>query len=196
MELEKYQDVHPNWHHIEDLSEAQANDTLKLLLAGVFLDGKLTPGELQALAESWQHLPFVGEKFAGSTLEDLLAQTHDELEEILEEPERFEGFLESVTDKFDDQEVEIAVLRLLAIVLTEDGTDEREQMLLFAVGRHFELEPDTIDDLLRSVWESYEQSLSVSKPGNKRAKPLAQGRRFAQNRKTHYTANPFTTPLT
>lgn len=192
MELEKYRDVHPNWHVVENLSKPQARATTKLLLAGVFLDGELTTGELQALAETWQKLPFVGPSFGETSLEHLLAQTHDELEELLESPERFDDFVASQTDKFDDEEDELAVFRLLAIVLTEDGTDEREQALLYAVGHHFGFEHDTIDDVVRAVWESYEES-TVSSPGKKRKHKLFHGKHYNDPRNKRPYPNPFQT---
>ncbi|QDG50228.1 hypothetical protein FIV42_05635 [Persicimonas caeni] len=194
MELEKYRDVHPNWHRVASLSQPQARATLKLLLAGVFLDGKLTSGELQALAETWQKLPFVQPALSGESLEHLLAQTHDELEALLEDPERFEGFIESVTEKFVDEENKLAVLRLLAIVLTEDGTDENEHALLYATGHHFGFEYDTVDDVVRAVWESYEES-QASASGQKRKKPILKGKHWNDVREKRSYPNPFTSRI-
>ena len=194
MELEKFEDVHPNWSLIEQLDESQADATLKLLLTGTFLGGPLAEHQLQAMSEAWRRLPFVGPQWSDSTLDELLTRTHDELEQILAEPERFDGFMAQVAAKLGDQETQIAVVRLLAIVLTEDGLDEREQALLFAAGQHCGLHADTIDDLMRSVWESYEES-QFSSPGKKRAHALHEGKHFARNRPSPATYNPFTTSV-
>lgn len=194
MELEKYADVHPNWHLIEDLSEDEARATLELLLTAVYLDGELTERELTALAETWSRLPFVGPELDQSTMETLLEDTRQRLDQILDTPEHFDDFVAEATAKIRDDERQIAVLRLLAIVLTEDGTRESEQALLYAVGYHFDLEYDTVDDVIRSVWESHEES-EVSSPGKRRKKPLLKGKHWAEQRPSQPYANPFTTPL-
>lgn len=192
MELEKFADVHPNWHLIEELTEREARGTLKLLLTAVYLDDELTDGELQALAETWQKLPCVDSEFDQPTLVRLLAETHEDLERFKSDPELFGAFLGGISEQIQDEEKRIAVFRLLAIVLTEDGTQESEQALIDAVGHRFEFSDDTIDDLLRSVWESYEES-TVSSPGKRRMKPIIEGKRWGRQSGSTAAANPFVT---
>ncbi|MFW5966139.1 MAG: hypothetical protein ACOCV2_01420 [Persicimonas sp.] len=194
MELEKYADVHPRWEVIEGLSERAARGTLRLLLTGVYLDDQLDRDELQALAETWQRLPFVGPYYSEQKLFELLARTHDQLDDMRADPGIFNSFVEGIADEFRDEEVAIAVLRLLAIVLTEDGTKEEEQGLMYAFGHHAGLAVDTIDDVVRSVWESHEESASTS-TGKRRKKPVLKGKHWARERPSQPYANPFNTPL-
>jgi hypothetical protein len=66
-----------------------------------------------------------------------------------------------------------AVFRLLTMVMAEDGFDSQ-----------------TTDDVVRSVWESDQES-TVSKPGKKRAKPLLEGKHCTDMRRQRSYPNPF-----
>lgn len=194
MELEKYADVHPRWEVIESLSEREARGTLRLLLTGVYLDDELTRDELQALTETWVRLPFVGSYYSEAKLHELLARTHDQLEDMRLDPSVFDSYIGGIAEEYKDEETAIAVLRLLSIVLTEDGTKESEQALLYAFGHHAGLTVDTIDDVVRSVWESHQESESAS-PGRQRKKPVLKGKEWSRERPSRPYANPFSSPL-
>lgn len=191
MELDKFRDVHPDWNLIENLSPDEAPATINLLLAALFLKANLGDEELQALAETWQRLPFVGPDFGGSTFLGHLVKTHDDLLAITEDPTLLQGFLRDAAERITNEDKRLAVLRLLALVVAEDGLKPRQQEYFYATAAYFDVDMALAEDLLRVAWDSYERDKAdVDHP-----KPLIKGKRWSEKTTFKTSQNPFAQPL-
>lgn len=194
MNLEYFRDVHPNWDLIANLDEEKATAVLDLLLLTVYIDEKLTAEEVKLLTEEWEYLPFVKIGDHEANLKRRLMETHSFIKRITDSPKLFEDFLEDITETFDDQDLEIAVFRLVAIVASADGFDERELELCDALGASFGLKVDTINDILRSVWESHEKAVDTEAGAEHHIPPIFGSNR-ARNRSLRPHPNPFSTRI-
>lgn len=194
MKLEHFEDVHPNWGIIENLSSEEANAALDLMLMAVYINDELTRDEVEVLTEEWLHLPFVGPPETADQLADRLLDTHSSLTRIANNPKLFEDFLDDVVDKVRDEDHQMAIYRMMVITASVDGFDEPELALCTAVGRRFGLEDDTIDDMVRSVWESRERGVDTEAGREHHIPPLA-GARGSSRRGNRPHPNPFSTRL-
>lgn len=190
MDLKYFEDVHPNWELIENLEAAQARATLDLLLMAVYVNDKVTEDEVDVLTEEWKKLPFVGPPDSAEELTDRLHDTHSSLNRIAQNPDLFDSFLDQTVEMIDDEDVQMAVYRLVVIAASADGFDDAELDLCEAVGHKFGLERDTIDDLVRSVWESREKGADAE-AGHEHKTPHILGSTASRDRSTRTSPNPF-----
>jgi hypothetical protein len=191
MKLEYYREIHPNWNRIANLSESEAEATLDLLVTAVFVDRELSEEELETLGEEWAKLPFDEEIGPEVDLRKQLYGTHSYLRKILDEPELFYNFLKVTCDKIKDEETQIAVFRMVAMTVVSDGVDELEFDLCYAIGSEFELNYDTVEQLLDSVWESHQKASHLLE-GEDHHVPSIKGSDWARQRAQNQEyANPF-----
>lgn len=189
MALQQYTDVHPNWEIVESLDTPQSEAILDLLTTATLIDGDLTEAELETLAEELVELPFVGVQ-KSTLLEDELARSQSRVESFEEAPERFDDFIEQTCSRIDSEDAQLAALRLLAIDITIDEPTERQQDLYYAAGLAWELDVDTIQDILRSAWDSHERVRDEAS-GRDHDPPTVEGAHRARDRSSQPYPNPF-----
>lgn len=189
MALHAYADVHPNWEIVESLDTPQSEAILDLLATATLIDGDLTDAEVETLAEELVELPFVGaDKTA--LLEDELDRSQSRVESFEKHPERFDEFIEQTCSKIDSEEVQLAALRLLAIDITVDEPTERQQELYYATGRAWGIDFDTLEELLRSAWDSHDRVRDKAR-GRDHDLPPIRGANWARERSLKPYPNPF-----
>jgi hypothetical protein len=189
MALPEYADVHPNWEIVESLDTVQSEAILDLLATATLVDGDLTDAEFETLAEELVELPFVGADKT-TLLADEIDRTQSRVESFEKQPERFDEFIEQTCSKVDSEDIQLAALRLLAIDITVDEPTERQQELYYAAGRAWELDFDTLEDLLRSAWDSHER-LRDEASGRDHDLPPVKGSNWARERSLQPYPNPF-----
>lgn len=192
MNLEYFRDVHPNWEVIESVDEQEADALLDLMVLTVYTDDEISDEELAALKEEWQHLPFVGETHSDAELAERMEETHALLNRVVQYPEMFRGFMQGIADAITDEEMRMAAYRLVCIISSIDGFDESELELCEAVGTSFELDTDTMDNILRAVWESHGEGVDLE-AGNEHHVPPIFGTRYWEKRSMNPYGNPFAT---
>ncbi|MBA2661000.1 MAG: hypothetical protein H0U74_01800 [Bradymonadaceae bacterium] len=194
MDLNKLRGIHPDWKIIEALAPDEAASAINLLLAGVFLNGRLTEDEPRILAQTWSRFPFVSSELNGYSFIEHLKASYDRLVAMLSDPDQFEAFLDDVSTNIPDEDARLAVLRLLALVLNEEDLHTRQQDFFGLVSLEFGFDLDTADNLLRSAWESY-QDAGPRPEGESRFKPLIKGRNLSATSRFTTSSNPFSQDL-
>lgn len=189
--LDDFRDVHPKWDIIEGLGEDETYAVVDLLLTAIFIDDEVTDDEIQVLSEEWQHLSFMEPKLTSAELFERLDQTREQLDRMKDNPDLFDDFVDDIADTISNEDEQIPVFRLLAMVTSADGFDERELDLCYAIGAAFDLEVDTIQDILRAVWESLQEAVDVE-AGNEHHIPPIKGKNRARDRSMSPYPNPFT----
>ena len=190
MNLDDFRDVHPKWEIIEQLDREETAAVIDLLLTAVSIDETVTQDEIDVLAEEWQHLSFIDPEFTSAALHDRMRETHARIARMNESPDAYEQFLDDMAATIDDEDARFAVFRLVAIVSSADGFDERELDLCDALGIAFDFQPDTIDDILRAVWESREKAVDTHAGEDHHIPPIL-GKNRARNRSMKPYPNPF-----
>ncbi|MGM0557052.1 MAG: hypothetical protein ACQEVA_11785 [Myxococcota bacterium] len=189
--LAYFKEVHPNWETIQNLGSMEAHAAIRLLATSLLVDGLLSDDELDTMQEEWHKFPFVQEAGEDITLDGALDEANERVNTFRESPEELGEFLKDTCDHFSGDEVQLAVLRLVSIVLSVDGLTEAEIDFAYAVGHYMGLEPDITEDVVRSVWESHE--IAERKAAGEDVKiPPIYGYERARNRSTGGYPNPFT----
>lgn len=191
MDLSHYRDVHPDWNLVEGLDQPQAEAALDLLVTATVLDGDLTDEELATLAEELSELPFVTSPDESRTLAEALETTRARIDSFEDHPNRFGEFVEEVGRQIQSRDVQLAVLRLLAIDITIDRPTEAQQEFYYAVGHEWDVDDDTLEDVLRTAWTSHEESRDLESGADHDVPPV-RGANWARNRSLKPMPNPFT----
>ena len=190
--LSIFEDVHPNWEVVASLDADSAEAALDLMLLATYINDELTADEVEVLTEEWAELPFVGAPENANELADRLLDTHSAVRRISDNPELFDEFMDDAVGRIDSDDAQMAIFRLVAIVATADGLDEREADLCMALGRRVGLERDTVDEILRSIWASRLDGASgeaTSAPHN----PAERSSAPVSDRDNTASYNPFST---
>ena len=194
MNLDLFEDVHPKWQVVEDLTADQAEAALDLLLLAVYINKDLTREEVEVLTEEWEKLPFVGEPETADELAERMFDTHSTLNKVAENPAMFDDFIDEIAGRLNDEDAQMAIYRLMVIAASADGFDDVELDLCESVGHKFGLAPDTIEDIVRSVWESHEKAVDTE-AGREHHTPPLFGSRASRDRSSRPYNNPFTQKL-
>ncbi len=191
MTLVDYADVHPNWEIVESLDNTRSEAILELLATAALIDGDLTEAELETLAEQLLELPFAGVDQT-TLLEEEIDRSQARVRSFEDEAGRFREFLEETCAKITAEDVQLAALRLLAIDITVEAPTERQQEMYYATGRCWEVDYDTLEEILRSAWDSHER-LREAAAGRDRDLPPIKGANWARERSLQPYPNPFQT---
>jgi hypothetical protein len=192
MDFNDFRDVHPNWEVIESLDRDESQVTLDLLLMAVYLDEQLTAEEVEVLTEEWKQLPFVGPPESAAQLAEHMFETHASLNEIVDHPPLFRDFVVEAADEIGGEDKKIAIFRLVAMAALADQTTERALAFCYALGYELELELDTVEHLLRSIWESHESTVDREQ-GFDHYVPPVEGHEWARKHTLEPYPNPFST---
>ena len=193
--LDHFKDVHPNWHVIENLETEQARATFDLLLMAAFINDELTPEESGVLDEEWKRLPFIDLPESNEQFTQKILDKHDHLNQIARNPKMFDGFMDDIEAAIDDEDVQFAVFRLLAITMASDGFDEAELDFCYAIGARFGLERDTIDDTIRSIWETHEEAVDLEAGREHHIPPVVGSGQAKSRRSLKPLPNPFSSRI-
>jgi hypothetical protein len=191
--LAMFEDVHPNWDVVASLDSESAEAALDLMLLATYINQELTADEVEVLTEEWAELPFVGAPEDANELADRLLDTHSSIRRVSENPDLFNEFMDDAVDRIGSEDAQMAIFRLVAIVATADGLDEREADLCMALGRRIGLERDTVNDILRSIWASRHEAESDETDPAPHSPP-ERGSTPALKREGTASYNPFSTP--
>jgi hypothetical protein len=189
--LAYFKEVHPNWETIQNLGSMEAAAAIRLLATALLVDGMLSDDELDTMQEEWHKFPFVQEAGEDITLDGALDDANERVNTFRESPEELGEFLQDTCEHFSGDEVRLAVLRLVAIILSVDGLTEAEIDFAYAVGHYMELNPDISEDVVRTVWESHEISERKAAGEDVNIPPI-YGYERARGRSTGGYPNPFT----
>lgn len=190
MNLSHYEDVHPNWNLIRSLDQTQSEAALDLLTTATLVDGDLTTEEFDTLSDELQQLPFV----AGAretVFPEELEKTVSRIRSFEQSPDRFEEFLRETCSKITSDEIQMSVLRLLAIDITLEEPTEAQQDLFYATGLQWDYDYDTLEHVLKAAWESHEETRDFEQ-GDPHHVPPVQGTNRARDRTQKPAPNPFT----
>lgn len=190
MDLSNYSDVHPDWNLIESLDQTQAEAALDLLATATLVDGVLTDEEFATLSEELAELPFVSAKDESRTLAEELEKTRARIQSFADHPNRFEEFIREVCDRIESRDIQLAVLRLLAIDVTLEKATESQQEFYYSVGHTWNFDDDTLEDLLKAAWTSHEESRDLEQ-GEDHDVPPVRGANWARDRSLKPLPNPF-----
>lgn len=159
MNLESFKNVHPDWEPIQSLDEEQAIAVLELLQLALYIDDELTRNEIEILTEEWLELPHVQPPPDAAEVFDQMIDTYSTVQSMRETPKKFDAFLDRNANAIDDEDARFAVFRLVAIAALADGFGEDELEFCIALGDAFDIDVDTVQDVLRSTWEAYQRAL-------------------------------------
>jgi hypothetical protein len=190
--LSIFEDVHPNWDVVASLDSESAEAALDLMLVATYINQELTADEVEVLTEQWAELPFVGAPEDANELADRLLDTHSSIRRVSENPDLFDEFMDDAVERIGSEDAQMAIFRLVAIVASADGLDEREADLCMALGRRIGLERDTVDEIVRSVWASrHEAASDETEPAPH--SPPERGSTPVLEREDTASYNPFST---
>ncbi|MFB6375741.1 MAG: hypothetical protein ABEN55_22120, partial [Bradymonadaceae bacterium] len=91
---------------------------------------------------------------------------------------RFYEFVDEACSAITSEDVQLATLRLIAIDITIDEPTERQQELYYAAGRAWEFDYDTLENILKAVWDSHERVRDEA-AGRNHAPPTVRGANWA-----------------
>jgi hypothetical protein len=176
MQLDDFEDVHPDWDSIATLTTDESRAARQLLLASLLIEPTLSAPAARIIAEVTSRFP------GGAVLsESDVIQQAGRLRRSAAW-ETWQEFLDDVASRVPDLDARIALVRLLSIVLAVDGATEREQEFCYAVGDAFDVNYETVENLLRSAWETHEHLVTEERTGKKHHTPPLRGAGWARGR--------------
>jgi hypothetical protein len=137
---------------LQNLTIAETEAFVDLLIFTVLADGTITEEELDSLADQWAQLPFAGDDAMETLMGEYGSSTREYLEENEGDDDAIDTFLQKVADRVVRDEVRTAALHMVALVSQADGVGSREADLCYQIGTLFgwteERISKTVDDIL------------------------------------------------
>ncbi len=153
MKYNDFEEVYPHYRTLQSFTPEQGKALADLLAAGVFMDGVVSREELRLLYAGLKKVPNVQSNLRFLHAEDGFFARGRLQEQVNDDDARVE-YIKERCAHFDDEEDKLAVLRLIIMAATSDGTDELEVEYCYEIGHHMGLDHETIDDVTRAVWDS------------------------------------------
>jgi hypothetical protein len=191
MRLVNFADVHPNWDLVKRFDAVETRTVLEILVTATLLDGQVTPSEKELLADEYAQLPIGVTSIDTDTVTQMFETASARLDELRKDPDQFSPYLDRVCEGITTDANGEAALRLLAMLSVADGVTEEEFDFCRAVGYRFDLDSETVDEILRQAWEARQDYLVTHVPGVRRAVRPVTGAHWFEDRADRPHQFPF-----
>lgn len=179
MRLINFSDVHPDWAVIGSLEPKESRSLLELLVTTVLIDGRVTEDEREAFMDSLARLPLQKTDIDNDAVQAMFETASERLRSFSGNPDAFESYLDRTCTEIADQDKRLASFRMLAMMCVSDGLAENEFDLARAIGHRLEINADTVENILKSTWESRQAYIAETDPNVERdPKPVRSARHF------------------
>lgn len=128
------------------LEESRAFVDLAVLV--MMADEQVTNEELEELSDQLAALPFEDAEEIEQKLGDHIAYARQTVEQLLDDPDSIDSFIDETTDKIDGDEHRLHTLELLAVLAYADEVDIAEADICHRIGLAFGFDEDRIEDAL------------------------------------------------
>ncbi len=128
------------------LEESRAFADLAVLV--MMIDEQVTNDELEELSAQLAQLPFEDTEEIERKLGDQIAYARQTVEQILDDEDAIDSFIEETASKIEGDEHRQHVLELLAVLAYSDEVDIVEADICHRVGEAFGFDEDRIEDAL------------------------------------------------
>ena len=152
MRFNKFADVQPDSQTLNTFEIEESKALRDLLVGAVFVHDRLTQTEVEMLNNYWRELP-LGSDAGPLVSEDAFAR-RSRMQERFHDEDELQEFIDARTERIDGEEKQLATLRLVSQLAQADKIDVRDVDYAYRVGYSFGMEHDTVDDVVRAVWES------------------------------------------
>ncbi len=112
------------------------------------VDEQVTTDELEELTDQLKELPFADAQEIEAELGDQIAYARKTVEEVLDDDDAVDAFIEETTAQIDGAEHRRHVLELLAALAYSDDVDPSETDICHRVGLAFGFDDDEIEQAL------------------------------------------------